>query len=323
MNHKLLYFPYISVPQSTWTTHSILYWDSVGAIVPQIYKEKPNRLEKYMKGLVERELVEQVFPDNHLYRATNFDESFLRLTEHKSFHLDERKAAFQRGERFQIHIQKTGYILMKELIRMNIAKRRNWEWCYVEAKTAKLFMMYLASVIGKEGGYTPATNSAENIDLSIQQKGLPLYTQRIRGRFLRDLMPYPINPDLDKLKIFKEKHYDKLKHFRILLEQEVLKIASIKDKELRNATYELKKEEILYRKEVILSELSRSNFGKITFGTLFGLAGASISFAADQKTSALFSLGNAIYSAFQGYDNPELSKDYAYLALIDHKLKSK
>lgn len=34
MARKVLYFPYISVPESAWFTRVLLYWDEVGSIVP-------------------------------------------------------------------------------------------------------------------------------------------------------------------------------------------------------------------------------------------------------------------------------------------------
>jgi hypothetical protein len=323
-NNQLLYFPYISVPESDWTIRSILYWENVGAIVPQIYKKHPNRLEKHMHALVEMDLVQQIFPYEYIYKVKAFDDSFIQLTHHKDFNLNERKAAFQRGERFPIHIQKVGDRLMKELIGMGIAKskRNTWEWFYVEIRTAKLFMMYLASVIGKAGGFTPATNSVSNIDLSIQQNGLSYNSQRIRGKFLKDLMPYPLNPDLNKLKKFKEKNFGQLKHFRLLLEQSVLQISSVQQAALRNELYEMKKEEILHCKEEISAKLGESKFGQITFGTIFGLAGAITSFALEQQAIGLFSLTSAIYSSFQGYDRPELDRNYSYLALVERHLKT-
>jgi hypothetical protein len=325
MNDQLLYYPYISLPESTWTTRSILYWDNVGAIVPNVYPERPNRFEQYMLDLVRAELVEQVFPYNYVHLARNFDEAFLRLTQQRNFDLDERRAAFRRGEHFQLHIQKIGERLIHELVEMGIArqKRNSWEWYYVESKTAKLFMMYLASVIGKAGGYTPATNSASNVDLSVHQNGLSYYSQRMRGRFLNDLMPYPINPDPIKLKKFKEKNQTQLKHFRILLEGSVLHISGINNGSVRNQSYDLKKAEILHCKEEIAAKLNESRFGQITFGTIFGLAGAATAFAADQKAVGLISLANAVYSSFQGYDRPELSREYAYLALIERDLRTR
>ena len=63
MANNLLYFPYINVPKNSWTIRSILYWDNVGAIVPQIYKERPNKLERDMLNFVQQDLIQQVFPD--------------------------------------------------------------------------------------------------------------------------------------------------------------------------------------------------------------------------------------------------------------------
>lgn len=34
MSDKVLYFPYIDVPQSAWLTRMLLYWDTVGLSCP-------------------------------------------------------------------------------------------------------------------------------------------------------------------------------------------------------------------------------------------------------------------------------------------------
>ena len=33
-NEKILYFPYTNIPNEPWMYQSILYWDTVGIIVP-------------------------------------------------------------------------------------------------------------------------------------------------------------------------------------------------------------------------------------------------------------------------------------------------
>ena len=72
----------------------------------------------------------------------------------------------------------------------------------------------------------------------------------------------------------------------------------------------------------ILSDLNESKFGQITFGTMFGIAGAVVGFSQGNSPLGIFSLGNAVYSAFQGYGDSEIiSRDYSYLALIDKNLK--
>jgi hypothetical protein len=69
---KVLYFPYISVPESAWFTRVLLYWDEVGSIVPSPYEADLARLTPYMSELVRAELVRPIVPeryDRHLHRA--------------------------------------------------------------------------------------------------------------------------------------------------------------------------------------------------------------------------------------------------------------
>jgi hypothetical protein len=322
MSNNLLYFPYISIPESSWTTKSILYWDTVGTIVPHQFINDPNRLDNYMKALVERELVTQVFPYNYIYKAEHFDDSFLKLIRQRNFNLDERRRAFSRGENFRIHVQKFGDTLLQELILMGIAKRQDYEWYSLEARTAKLFMVYLASVISRIGDFTPATNSAANIDFSVQQNGYSHRTLKLRGKFLEDLLPYPIESDPDKLQKFKEKHSVRLRKFRNRLEQAIVDISNLRNSPEAAEMYRLKLEEIVSEKNEIINELDKSRFGKITFGSLFRLVGSISAFAADQRALGLFTLGNAIYTAVSGYNRPELKRDIAYLALIDRSFST-
>lgn len=41
---KLLYFPYISIPNTEWTIHSLLYWDEVASIIPFEFMQDPGDL---------------------------------------------------------------------------------------------------------------------------------------------------------------------------------------------------------------------------------------------------------------------------------------
>lgn len=47
MSSNALYYPYIQVPESPWFTRVLLYWDRVGAIVPNDYIEDPDRRAIY------------------------------------------------------------------------------------------------------------------------------------------------------------------------------------------------------------------------------------------------------------------------------------
>jgi len=319
--NNLLYFPYINVPNSQWTTRSILYWDNVGAIVPQIYREKPNKLEKDMRFFVEEQLITQIFPEDYLYRAHAFVDSFLHMISQPKFDITKSQSDFRSGKVSRIHSGKGGHGLFDELIRMQVARRKDWQWLDVENRVAKLYMMYLASFISRQGGFTPGTDDPANIDFSLQQNGLSKHAQRIRGRLLKDLMPFPVNPDISKLRMFKTKYEKQLRNFRNYLEQMVIELASIPDTQQRQILYQLRLEAIMEEKDEIAAKLGELKVGRIIFGSLFGLTSAVSAFVGDNNPLGLFGLGNAIYSAIEGYGKGEaLNGKLSYLALIEKKL---
>jgi len=320
MTDNLLYFPYINVPKTTWTTISVLYWNEVNAIVPDLYKDRPNRLEENMRQLVEAGLVTQVFPYEYVCRIPNFDLAFLNLISTEDFDLPAKQSAFRQGKVSRIHVQKFSENLLGELEERQIVRRENWEWYYVEQHTARLFMTYLATVISKAEGFTPATDKSRNIDFSLNENRFSHYRLATRNKFLNDLMPYPITANPYSLRDFKEIYQDQLRLFRNKLEQIIIEITNIQDKETREIYYQLKLKEVLERRDEIFARLDEFNIGKIVFGTIFGLAAAGIGFDAGHPLLGSLAFGNAVYSALEGYDRHDITRgDFAYLALIDKK----
>jgi hypothetical protein len=51
MADSVLYFPSTRVPETGWFTRVLLYWDSVGTIVPAEYLDDPLFLRPYTAGL--------------------------------------------------------------------------------------------------------------------------------------------------------------------------------------------------------------------------------------------------------------------------------
>ena len=128
MNNKVLYFPYISVPNSTWFTRMLLYWDEVGAIVPCEYIENPDKLGVHTKNLVEAGLVRQVIPAAYTDNIPAFRESFLHYLEsYGNDKLNQRRNSFQRGHVAHIHIEKMDD-LKQSFVTMGLAKSGYYPW---------------------------------------------------------------------------------------------------------------------------------------------------------------------------------------------------
>lgn len=323
MNDSLLYFPYIDIPKNDWTIKSILYWDNVGIIVPPNYVNEPSQYKRSTVELLQTDLVHQIFPGEYIWKVKKFDESFIKLLDQPRFNISKRRQRFKEGKFARINVQKFGEQLMNYLVELKIATRADWQWFFVENKTAKLLMLYLATVIGKVGQFTPASDKIRNLDFSLSQTGYSPRINQIRETLIDDLIPYPIEPDLTKLRRFKDKYHEELKSFRILLEQVALEVSLFKKPGKQTKKQKLVVAELTDKKEKILSELKQSKFAQVTFGTICGLTGTAVGFATENNAWGLFSLANAVYSSLQGYDNkPILAKDFSYLALIDKEFNT-
>jgi len=318
MNDKLLYFPFINIPDNSWTIKGLLYWDSVGIIVPQQFRKHPEHYDNFTKELLRTDLIEEVVPYEHLTRIRNFHQGFNKLIEKSTINIDTLRAAFLARKTSSVHIQKFGDILLKQLADLGIAGQIDHDWYEVESSIARKIMFYLAITIGAAGNFTPGTDKFNPLSVS-NASGL-IGRGRIRNRLLENLMPYPVNPDLTMLKRFKDKYHAELTSFRILLEQAALDISMIRSKEDRNEMLEFKIEEIKDAKEKIQRELEFS-FSKIGLGTLCGIGAAFYGLSQDNKPLALFGFANTIYSALKELDQSQVkARDYSYLALVDKKL---
>jgi hypothetical protein len=69
MTDKLLYFPYINLPNTDWTVRTLLYYEKVGSIVPDDFFYAPEKnYDPFMLELVKQELV---FPINPISQLDN------------------------------------------------------------------------------------------------------------------------------------------------------------------------------------------------------------------------------------------------------------
>jgi hypothetical protein len=132
--NNVLYFPYISVPNSAWFTRILLYWDSVSSIAPLDFWEEPGKLTAHMRSLVRVGLVRQVHPGGYIYDIPGFDDEFLSFLEGLDSELDVRRSRFNDGTRFRIHAEKMGSI-PDALVAMSLAEEDGYPWFQVERQT--------------------------------------------------------------------------------------------------------------------------------------------------------------------------------------------
>jgi hypothetical protein len=275
-----------------------------------------------------------------LERPWEISRPFIDYVNSNEFSIRQRRENF-RKERFgrihrgkfsgpRIHIEKFDGEIFYQLEKAGLAKRENYEWFKVEQKTANDLMSFLASVIGGKLNFLPTTDvQVKKVPFTGNSKNIYKTKKKENIRreiILRELIPFPEQIDLYKLRKFKDKHLDLLNRFKNKVELIALDHRIDEESQLFKETIK----ELNYRKEELSAKMNESRFGQLMFGTVCGITGAVIGFASAGSSgavvgsfSALPSFANAVYSALK-IENVENITDQSgmkYLALVDKKLR--
>ena len=315
MKNKALYYPYVNVPNEAWTYKTLLYWDSLLSIVPSSYIHNPDELEPFMLDLVRENLVEQVFPAEHLGSVEHFDENFLNIVDKK--YLRGKKNIS--NEYTKIHLEKLDSIA-RALIDMELAVPSSGQWLLVEKNVANDFMVYLAGILSSMNDAVPVSDQMGNA--KIYDKHQSFYNNKkstkVQNTILDGVLPYPDGKiSIRELVKFKERHHDLLPKFRKFIEEKSYEISQIEDKTYRK---EKTREIITDIKDASLEiqEAMKPNFKKICFGSILPIFGASIGvYATDNNLAmagALAGLSGNIYSSLNQIDSELNKQPIAYIA---------
>lgn len=284
MESSILYFPYIHLPDNKWLYRSLLYWDTIGTIIPGAYKIPRHSLTHQLFDL---ELAKPIHPEDVIYgHGINFTESFIEFIDDEQYPV--KPGALSRGENTtRIHISKMRDIA-RELEERGLAKMPHPPWCKVESYTAGKFMAYLAGVVGGKTKMTPATDSLEEllnfISISPEEQLLEKSLADERVKVLDSILPVPSHkPDLKRLATFKEHHRDELVSFRKHIENFLLELEGDPTQALKARKMDRFKsdfEEEINRLEKLIEEnrLSRPKLGSILSlsSVSFGIVAATL-----------------------------------------------
>jgi hypothetical protein len=278
--NNVLYFPHIQVPNSTWFTRTLLYWDKVGAIVPSDYINNPERFGQYTKELVQTKLLIRVVPGRYIGKVPNFSQAFLTYLHSLGAELKQRQDAFKSVDgTWSIHAEKMEP-LAEPLTELGLAKRLQYPWYKMEKDTATDFMGYLAAVLGSldDVQCTPITDEIENLNHFIRagtlhRNGLQ-ELERLRCDVLEDLFPAPAIPlSPSEIAKFKERHGELLRNFRLHVEKQLIEMASISDPGLRNYRLNIFWDETHGTVDEIKARLNESGWPDLILGKFGSIVG--------------------------------------------------
>lgn len=323
MRNKVLYFPYINVPNSSWFTRILLYWDEVGAIVPYEFIEVPEKLDEHTRSLVQECLVKQVLPQEHIYNIPSFRDSFLKyINSLKNKVIKRRRMSFRKVQNSKIHIEKMDG-LEYELKDIGLAKEGDYPWWFIEENTAWEFMAYLAATLGKlpDLQLDPISDDIRHLQnflySSRSEKLAHKKISNLRLEILEDIFPSPQKPlKAFEISIFKEKHGDKLKAFRNRVEKEIIDIADVENKELRKRRLALFKDESRDAIKEIIDAMKSSGFKGSTLSK-FGSIISSI-----PGVSPIFGLAKAVCDAFKKQNFQTIDPCFIYAAYAQKEILS-
>jgi len=321
MSNKILYFPYINVPDTAWFSRMLLYWDEVGAIIPYDFISNPEKLNSHTRKLVTEGLIQQIIPGQYLWKIPNFRNAFTHyLTQLDASILDKRRNAFIEQQMFKIHIEKMDGI-ESDLVDLKLAKRIDNPWYYVEKDTAIEFMSYLAATLGNlsELDFAPTTDDISYLNKFLSSSGSINTTDRIleelRLEVLNDILPAPTRSlSAFEIKHFKDTNYNDLKSFRNCIERELVTIANINDPELKKRQINLFKEESADQIELIIEAMKKSGFRDI------GLIKVGSIVSSIPGVNSLIGLANAVLDAFKKEDFARINPNFLYAAFAQKEL---
>lgn len=337
--NKALYFPYINVPNNEWFTKVLLYWDEIGAIVPQDYIYNPERLDSHMTEFVHAGLVKQIIPNmDNMEAGRNFAQSFINLVEKYDINKKAKESRFGPNYTSKIHIDKFGSEISRYLVEEKLAMVDKYPWYRVESTTAGLFMSYLASFIGnsEEVKMQPITDKVATFETFSEEYAIGGFRQnylldRMRIEVLEEILPVPSYVyNVNSIVRFKEKYGDLLPKFRNKIEYKIREISFIENQEESEFQLNQYKQSLEEEVEEIVAKLSHRSWGKITFGTVCTLGAATIpgvkAVIDNEWSTGIASIPGvigAVYSAYEGFQSKQMniiSSPFAYAAFVKRNL---
>jgi hypothetical protein len=329
MRAKALYFPHIRVPNNSWFTRVLLYWDKVGSIVPWEYVENSRRLGRYMRELLDAELVIQVTPGAYLHEIPEFETAFLHHLK-TALGIDGSQANADQAAWPRVHIEKMRE-LPRHLERLGVARvSEPNRWYFVEPRVADAFMAYLAGVLGQHPRVqlAPITDTTAELSLLGFETDLSVRTSVVRSTLLAAVLPAPAGSvPPESIVRFKEQYGRELRRFRTDIEVVCAQVAAVSERPARETLLNAEVNRLRLNANEIADAMRQPRWPRIVFGSLCAVAAAGLTatqVALDPTVvagaGAGMSLINAIYSAVGGGAAAHHDQAMAYAALATRRI---
>lgn len=330
----VLYFPYVNLPDNKWSIRTILYWDKVASIVPPSYRQT-EKFEKFTELLINNGLLEEISPYD-IFSVPNYESSLSKAIIGDNSLIERARKNFLEGNFQKIHREKFHNSIFNTLVESGVAQEVSMSgWYIVEENVARLMMTFLGTILSLEKQLQLTTDNINNLDITFSNGKTDMYFSKagyensidasiIRSDILENIMPYPMDLDLYKLRKFKEKNYEKLRSFRKQIEKTVFNISLINDESKRKEAIRREIADILDQKEFLIRKMKESNFQRIFLGGACGLVSTATPFFVEPSLSGVPALLYGLYAVYNETKRSKIENPIHYLALTEKRfLQSK
>lgn len=295
-----LYFPYISVPQSSWFTRVLLYWDGVASVVPRQLSDRDGELTHYMMDLMKANLIRQVWPHHAQWaNQDGFDDQFLAMLDASGLPESNETRRWTR-----MHQEKASDYLFQQITERRLA---HWDpgtvWCTMEERTAGLYMAYLVgSICRVEDGLVPVTDVGDRLArLARPAVNTKSRLDELVSVTIRDVLPVPpAEVPLDELSRFKAENSELLRNLRIHLNGKLADLVLIADETVRAAKVAEARRELDESIKRLAETIKRRRW-PVVLGGAAALASPALGIATAAVTGgAALALGLGLGSAVVG-----------------------
>jgi hypothetical protein len=280
-----LYFPYMHVPETSWFTHVLLYWDKAASIVPD---DVAIASKTYMGQLMAAGLVVRVSPELALAKnPTKYAKRFLNLIDDNRLAVAPATSHWTStpylGPWERIHKSKVGESLFSELADRGLARYSShaddshyWE---LEQQTAGLYMAYVVGTICRlNHGYFPVTDSSSELaSLVSMTSDFHSRLRELRYVTIANALPVPSQPvPPAHLASFKEMHHEELHRLRSYLNYRLADLAATDDAALRETKLEWTMQEISDDVARLRQQMLKRQWPKIILAGVGGILGSAL-----------------------------------------------
>lgn len=286
-----LYFPYATVPENSWFTQVLLYWDGAASLEYGPWQalkwpfgpKMGSWFSPYMDELVKTGLLRSIRPIELLQKGNALDRLFLAM-------LDEKQSR-GRNDRAITFIQpeSIGTDLREGLLDRGLASwyKEDRDKLWMRADIYEDIMAYIAGSLCRVDPtlFAVTDKSSSLAALLPPEDDTPHRLQALRQAIITEALPVPSRPvPVREIASFKEGHRDQLRRLQRYLNKQLVDIAPIEDDYVRKVKIDSVLQEITDEVAVLREQMSKRNWPRLVLAGVAGVVASALTVGAGIAT---------------------------------------